>query len=71
MAREYFVSLHRDTRTALIDGPYATQDEAAEAMPGARAFVRAADPWTDFDTLGVASIEDYHGPIPWMRRVDA
>lgn len=54
--RDYFVSLIRDKRTALLAGPFKTHADALAQVVAARAAAGQVDPWSDFDAIGTCSL---------------
>lgn len=52
----YYVSALRDTRTALVSGPYSTHTEALALVDRARDIANDKDPRTVFDAFGTCRI---------------
>jgi hypothetical protein len=53
---DYYVSLRRDSRTALLAGPFATHTEALDTVARAVAKANEVDQWSHFDPFGTVSI---------------
>jgi len=55
-ARDYYVSMVRDKRYALMAGPFATRDEALLMVDPVRKEAARHDPFCDFDMFGTCSL---------------
>lgn len=55
--REFFVSLQRGKRTALLAGPFSSQGEAEGHVEAAVRIANEVDPWSWFDSFGTMSME--------------
>lgn len=55
-ARDFYVSLIRDSRYALLAGPFATHDQALAFVQPAKDEAARLDPFTDFDAFGTCSM---------------
>lgn len=53
--RDYYVSMVRDSRYALMAGPFATHAEALEMVDAVRKEAARLDPFCDFDAFGTCS----------------
>lgn len=53
--RDYYVSLRRGSRTALIAGPFETHTEALAMVEPATKLANELDGWTWFDAFGTCS----------------
>lgn len=53
---DYYVSLIRGKRVALLAGPFATHTEALAMVDAAREAAYAVDSWTWFDLIGTSSL---------------
>lgn len=53
--RDYFVSLRRDSRVALLAGPFTTHTEALATVDRAVQLANEIDGWTWFDVFGTCS----------------
>jgi hypothetical protein len=53
--RDYYVSLRRGSRTALLAGPFATHTEALAMVERATAEANRIDQWSWFDAFGTCS----------------
>ncbi len=54
--KDYYVSMLRDKRYALLAGPFLTHDEALKLVDPAKSEARRLDPFTDFDAFGTCSM---------------
>jgi len=54
--RDYYVSLIRDKRVALLAGPFATHTDALATVDAAREAAYAVDSRTWFDLIGTSSL---------------
>jgi len=54
--RDFYVSLIRDKRVALLAGPFATHTEALAAVDRAADAAYTIDPWSHFDLRGTCSL---------------
>lgn len=54
-ARDYYVSMIRDSRYALLAGPFATHEEALQMVIPAKREAQRIDHWVDFDSFGTCS----------------
>lgn len=54
--RDFFVSMIRDSRTALLAGPFATHEAALASVESACKEANRVDPWSDFDAFGTCSL---------------
>lgn len=54
--RDYYVSLRRDSRTALLAGPFETHTEALGAVASATEEAYRTDPRSHFDLHGTCSL---------------
>lgn len=59
--RDYYVSLVRGSRTALLAGPFETHAEALAMVDRATALANEVDPRSHFDPFGTVSLPRY----PW------
>lgn len=55
-SRDYYVSVQRDNRRALVAGPFATHTEALALVDKAREVACGLNSWHDFDAFGTASL---------------
>lgn len=62
MVKNFYVSMIRDSRVALLLGPFANHQDALDRVNDARILPREADPFTDFDSFGTVGIENYSKP---------
>lgn len=53
---DYYVSLRRGKRTALLAGPFETLTEAMSKVERAIAVAAEVDPWSHFDLFGTCSL---------------
>lgn len=53
--RDFYVSMIRDSRYALMAGPFATHDEALQMVDPVRKEASRLDPFCDFDAFGTCS----------------
>jgi hypothetical protein len=54
--RDYYVSLRRGSRTALLAGPFATHTEALAMVDTAVKLANELDQWAWFDPFGTMSL---------------
>lgn len=54
--RDYYVSLRRGSRTALLAGPFDTHTEALALVERATAEANRIDEWSWFDPFGTCSM---------------
>lgn len=54
--RDYYVTLRRGKRTALLVGPFTTHTEALQWVDPAQRMASDLDPWAHFDLYGTASL---------------
>ena len=54
-AKDYYVSMIRDSRYALMAGPFATHEEALAMIDPVKREAYRLDQWTDFDSFGTCS----------------
>lgn len=59
--RDYYVSLRRGARTALLAGPFDTHTEALAMVDRAVKLANDLDQWAWFDPFGTMSLPRY----PW------
>lgn len=62
--RDYYVSLQRGSRTALLAGPFKTHTEAIAMVEPATKLANDLDLWSWFDAYGTCSLPRY----PWNPR---
>lgn len=55
-ARDYYVSMIRDSRYALMAGPFATHAEALQMVDPVKKEAGRLDPFCDFDAFGTCSM---------------
>ena len=55
-ARDFYVSMVRDKRYALMAGPFATHAEALQMVEPVRKEAGRLDPFADFDAFGTCSM---------------
>jgi len=55
-ARDYYVSMVRDSRYALMAGPFATHAEALQMVDPVKKEAIRHDPFCDFDAFGTCSM---------------
>jgi len=55
-ARDYYVSMIRDSKYALMAGPFATHDEALSFVDPVKKEASRLDPRCDFDAFGTCSL---------------
>lgn len=53
--KDYYVSMIRDRRYALLAGPFATHEEALAMVIPVKREAHRLDQWTDFDSFGTCS----------------
>lgn len=61
MERDYYVSLVRGLRTALLAGPFAVHADALAMVASAVKLANELDQWSHFDAFGTLSLPRY----PW------
>lgn len=66
--RDYFVSLRRGERTALLAGPFATHAEALGLVDRATDEANRVDPWAHFDAFGTCSLPAPSGYVGTLNR---
>jgi hypothetical protein len=54
-ARDYYVSMIRDSKYALMAGPFATHEDALSFVDPVRKEASRLDPFSDFDAFGTCS----------------
>lgn len=62
--RDYYVSLRRGKRTALLAGPFETHSEALAYVGRAVKLAHELDPWAWFDAHGTCSLPRVSGNPP-------
>jgi hypothetical protein len=55
-AKDYYVSMKRDSHYALMAGPFATHEEALQMVEPVRKEASRLDPFCDFDAFGTCSM---------------
>lgn len=66
--RDYYVSMIRDSRYALMAGPFATHSEALSWVDSVKKEASRLDPFCDFDAFGTCSKPVMeHQKIGWLN----
>lgn len=66
--RDYYVSMIRDSRYALMAGPFATHEEALQMVDPVRKEASRHDPFCDFDAFGTCSKpRDINNKMGWLN----